>query len=140
MNKIELIGRLTREPEVRVSQGESQMTIAKFTLAVDRRRTTPDGQREADFISCTAFGKIGEFAGNYLHQGTKIAVTGRLQTGSYTNKEGQKIWTTDVIVEKAEFVEPKRDGQNQTSQPQAAPAPTGFMNIPDCDDESMPFN
>lgn len=140
MNKIELIGRLTREPEVRLSQGESQMTIAKFTLAVDRRRTTPDGQREADFISCTAFGKIGEFAGNYLHQGTKIAVTGRLQTGSYTNKEGQKIWTTDVIVEEAEFVEPKRDGQSQTSQPQAAPAPTGFMNIPDCDDESMPFN
>ena len=140
MNKIELIGRLTREPEVRVSQGESQMTIAKFTLAVDRRRTTPDGQREADFISCTAFGKIGEFAGNYLHQGTKIAVTGRLQTGSYTNKEGQKIWTTDVIVEEAEFVEPKRDGQNQTSQPQAAPSPTGFMNIPDCEDESMPFN
>lgn len=140
MNKIELIGRLTREPEIRVSQGDNAKTIAKFTLAVDRRRQTPDGQHEADFISCTAFGKLGEFAEKYLHQGTKIAVTGRLQTGSYTNREGQKIWTSDVIVEEAEFVEPKRDGQGQGGLPQAASSPDGFMNIPECEDESMPFN
>lgn len=150
MNKVILMGRLTRDPEVRYSAGESSMAIARYTLAVDRRFKR-DGEATADFITCVAFGKQGEFAERFLHQGTKIAVTGRIQTGSYTNKEGQKVYTTEVIVEEHEFAESKNasmaggsDGGMQPAQssrpmPSAA-SPDGFMNIPDGIDEELPFN
>lgn len=144
MNKVILMGRLTRDPEVRYSQGDSQMAIAKYTLAVDRRfqRNNSDGQT-ADFIGCTAFGKAGEFAEKYFHKGTKVAVTGRIQTGSYTNKDGQKVYTTDVIVEEQEFAESKNASQGGGDY--TAPAPVsgetedGFMNIPGGIDEEVPF-
>lgn len=115
MNKVELLGRLTRNPDVRYSSAQdgTQTTIARYTLAVDRRmaRSSQEGQQTADFIPCIAFGKAAEFAQKYFVQGTKIAVTGRIQTGSYTNKEGQKIYTTDVIIEEQEFAESKGSGQ-----------------------------
>lgn len=108
MNKVILMGRLTREPDIRMSQGNGEsFVIARFTLAVDRRRTSPDGQREADFISCVTFGKSAEFAQKYLHTGTKIALHGRIQTGSYTKQDGQKVYTTDVVAEELEFAESK---------------------------------
>lgn len=114
MNKVILMGRLTRDPDIRYSgNGEGSMCVAKFTLAVDRRRAAQDGQREADFISCTAFGKQAEFAERYLHQGTKITLSGRIQTGSYTNREGQKVYTTDVIIEEMEFAESKSSNDNR---------------------------
>lgn len=140
MNKVILIGRLTREPEVRYSQGQKPIATARYTLAVDRR-FRQEGQQTADFISCVAFGSNGEFAEKYLKQGTKIAVTGRIQTGSYTNRDGQKVYTTDVVVEEHEFVESKQSGNGQ--QQRTAPAPVGndgFMNIPDGIDEELPFN
>ena len=153
MNKAILMGRLTRDPEVRYTQGESQMAIARYTLAVDRRFNRNNGEGEtADFISCVAFGKAGEFAEKYFRKGTKVAVTGRIQTGSYTNKDGAKVYTTDVVVEEQEFAESKNNNSNSTSSEsyQAAPSrntqsvptePTeGFMNIPDGIDEELPFN
>ena len=106
MNKVILMGRLTRDPEVRYSQGEQATAIARYTLAVDRRFKR-DGDQTADFIGCVAFGKLGEFAEKYLRKGTKVVVTGRIQTGSYTNKDGQKVYTTDVVVEECEFAESK---------------------------------
>ena len=106
MNKVILMGRLTRDPEVRYSQGENSTAIARYTLAVDRRFKR-DGDQPADFIGCVAFGKLGEFAEKYLRKGTKVVVTGRIQTGSYTNKDGQKVYTTDVVVEECEFAESK---------------------------------
>ncbi len=113
MNRVILMGRLTRDPDIRYTQGDSQMCIARYTLAVDRRfsRNNNDGQN-ADFISCVAFGRSGEFADKYLRKGTKIAVTGRLQTGSYTNKDGVKVYTTDVVVEDQEFAESKNASQS----------------------------
>ena len=154
MNKVILMGRLTRDPEVRYTQGDNQMAIARYTLAVDRRfsRGGGDDNNTADFISCVAFGKSGEFAERYLRKGTKIAVTGRIQTGSYTNKDGVKVYTTDVVVEDQEFAESKNSSNNNgggfdgnygsNSQPAAAPmaAGDGFMNIPDGIDEELPFN
>lgn len=116
MNKVILMGRLTRDPDIRYSQGENTMCVARYTLAVDRR-FKQDGQPSADFISCVAFAKQGEFAERYLHQGTKIVIEGRIQTGSYTNKEGQKVYTTDVVVENSEFAESKASASNE-SQPQ----------------------
>ena len=150
MNKVILIGRLTRDPEVRYSQGENALAIARYTLAVDRRFKRP-GEQEADFISCVAFGKSAEFAEKYLKQGTKMAITGRIQTGSYTNKEGQKVYTTEVVVEEQEFAESKAAASNNAGgfessyQPTSRPTPTqavgdGFMNIPDGIDEELPFN
>ena len=148
MNKVILMGRLTRDPEMRYSQSQNgeQMAIARYTLAVDRRFAKKDGNEQtADFISCVAFGEQGEFAEKYLHQGTKIAATGRIQTGSYTNKEGQKVYTTDVIVEDQEFAESKNanggQGGGDYSRPSAAPsgADEGFMNIPDGIDDEIPF-
>jgi single-strand DNA-binding protein len=136
VNKVILIGRLTRDPEVRYSSGENAIVIARYTLAVDRKFNRDE--QSADFISCVAFGKSGEFAEKYLRKGMKIAVTGRIQTGSYTNKDGVKIYTTDVIVEDHEFVESKR-----TSDENAAGGSRdgdGFMNIPDDIDEELPFN
>lgn len=155
MNKVILMGRLTRDPEVRYSQGENSMAIARYTLAVDRRfRRNNDGEQTADFIGCVAFGKSAEFAERYFRQGLKVVVTGRIQTGSYTNKDGQKVYTTDVVVEDQEFAESKAVSdanaggyQSYQSAPAKAPAPApisdagdGFMNIPDGIDEELPFN
>lgn len=142
MNKVILMGRLTREPEVRYSQGENALAIGRFSLAVDRRFKRP-GEPDADFINCVSFGKTAEFAEKYLKQGTKVAVTGRIQTGSYTNKEGQKVYTTDVVVEDIEFAESKASSggtSTQTSRPTPSSAGDGFMNIPDGLDEELPFN
>ena len=150
MNKVILMGRLTRDPEVRYSQGESAMAIARYSLAVDRRGrgNSQDGQT-ADFINIVAFGKSGEFAEKYLRKGTKVVVTGRIQTGSYTNKDGVKVYTTDVVAEDQEFAESKNSsagngGNFGGSAPSNEPAPSaagdGFMNIPDGIDEELPFN
>ena len=147
MNKVILMGRLTRDPEVRYTQGEQPMAIARYSLAVDRRfaRNNQEGQQTADFISCVAFGKNGEFAEKYLHKGTKIVVEGRIQTGSYTNNDGVKVYTTDIVVESQEFAESKNaqsgnggseGGYANSQQPQADA--DGFMNIPDGIEE-LPF-
>ena len=148
MNKVILMGRLTRDPEVRYSAGDNSMAIARYTLAVDRRFKR-DGDQTADFIGCVAFGKLGEFAEKYLRKGTKVVVTGRIQTGSYTNKDGQKVYTTDVVVEECEFAESKNAASGNSDggyRPAERPAPSsaigdGFMNIPDgVEDEGLPFN
>ena len=150
MNKVILMGRLTREPDVRYSQNaDGSMAVVRYTLAVDRRRgRNSDNEQSADFISCVAFGRAGEFAEKYLHQGTKIVVTGRIQTGSYTNKDGQRVYTTDVVVEEQEFAESKSSAAANSgaaytpSRPEpSAAAGDGFMNIPDgVEDEGLPFN
>ena len=150
MNKVILMGRLTRDQNVRYSprnNSQEEMAIARYTLAVDRRGAK-DGQQSADFISCVAFGRDGEFAEKYLKQGTKVVVTGRIQTGSYTNRDGQKVYTTDVIVEEQEFAESKSSAAANSgaaytpSRPEpSAAAGDGFMNIPDgVEDEGLPFN
>lgn len=134
MNKVELIGRLTRDPDNRMTQ--SGMAVGRFTLAVDRR-AKKDGEQAADFISCIVFGKTAEFVAKYFRKGMKVAAAGRIQTGSYTNKDGQKVYTTDVIVEETEFCEKKEQTQ-ETAQP--APArDDGFMDIPDDVDAELPF-
>lgn len=146
MNKVILMGRLTRDPDVRYSQTENgSMAVARYTLAVDRR-FKKDGETNADFISCVAFGKVGEFAEKYLHQGTKIVVEGRIQTGSYTNKDGNKVYTTDIYVENCEFAESKSAAeQNGVNTAPTRPKPSnvdadGFMAIPDnVDDDGLPF-
>ena len=151
MNKVILMGRLTRDPEVRYSQGENSTAIARYTLAVDRRfRRNNDGEQTADFIGCVAFGRSAEFAEKYFRQGLKVIVTGRIQTGSYTNKEGQKVYTTDVVVEDQEFAESKAASNNSYKKengyapykPEPAQAAAdGFMNIPDgVEDDGLPFN
>ena len=163
MNKVILMGRLTRDPDIRYSTGESATAVARYTLAVDRRFRRDSDSQTADFIGCVAFGRSAEFAEKYLHQGTKIVVTGRIQTGSYTNREGQKVYTTDVVVEEQEFAESKsvsdsnrssyassNSNYGQAAAPQAQPAAqpeapqmssaAGFMNIPDGIDEELPFN
>ena len=156
MNKVSLVGRLTRDPEIRYSQGESAMCIASFSVAVDRRFKR-QGEQEADFISCKAFGKTAEFIQNFFFKGMKIGLTGRIQTGSYTNREGQKVYTTDVVAEEVEFVESKNSQQGGQQQPAGGFNPQnastngpsgfnasgpvdGFMNIPDGIDEELPFN
>ena len=142
MNKVILMGRLTRDPDVRYSQGESATAVARYTLAVDRRFRR-DGDATADFIGCVAFGRQAEFAEKYLRQGTKIAITGRIQTGSYTNRDGQKVYTTDVVVEEQEFAESKKASEGNRDAgpaPNNAPGGDGFMNIPDGIDEELPFN
>ena len=150
MNKVILMGRLTRDPEVRYSQGENSTAIARYTLAVDRRfRRNNDGEQTADFSGCVACGRSAEFAEKYFRQGLKVIVTGRIQTGSYTNKEGQKVYTTDVVVEDQEFAESKNAASGNSDggyRPAERPAPSsaigdGFMNIPDgVEDEGLPFN
>ncbi len=138
MNKVILMGRLTREPEIRYSQGDNAMAIARYTLAVNRRFKR-DGEQAADFINCVSFGKIAEFAEKYLHQGTKIVVAGRIQTGSYTNKDNQKVYTTDVVIEECEFAESKSASTGEPTPEQANA--DGFINIPDgVEDEGLPFN
>ena len=132
------MGRLTADPQVRYSQRDNATAVARYTLAVDRQFKR-DGDQSADFINCIAFGKRGEFAEKYLRKGTKIAVVGRIQTGSYTNKDGQKVYTTDVIVDEHEFVESKAASQNNGSG--STPVSSdGFMSIPDGVDAELPFN
>ena len=145
MNKVILMGRLTRDPEVRYSQGESATAVARFTLAVDRRFRRDDAS--TDFIGCVAFGRNAEFIEKYFRQGTKALITGRIQTGSYTNRDGQKVYTTDIVVEDQEFAESKNaSGANDAGfAPMSRPQPSaaigdGFMNIPDGIDEELPFN
>ena len=151
MNKVILMGRLTRDPDVRYTAGENSTAVARYTLAVDRRftrREENNSGQSADFIGCVAFGKSAEFAEKYLHQGTKIVVTGRIQTGSYTNRDGQKVYTTDVVVEDQEFAEsknadsgsrPTENGQNNRSRNNQPVDESGFMNIPEGIDEELPF-
>ena len=149
MNKVILMGRLTRDPEVRYSQGERSMAIARYTLAVDRRgrRGQEGSEQNADFIPCVAFDRAGEFAEKYFRQGMRVLISGRIQTGSYTNKDGQRVYTTEVIIEDQEFADSKNSsGGDGGYQPMSRPAPTsaigdGFMNIPDgVDDEGLPFH
>lgn len=136
MNKVILLGRLTRDPEVRYTQGNEPMAVARYSLAVDRQGKKDENKQNADFISCVAFGKRGEFAEKYLHKGTKIAVCGRLQTGSYTAQDGTKRYTTDVVVDEHSFCESK----GTTSEAQATDE-DGFMNVPDgVEDDGLPFN
>ncbi len=139
MNKTILMGRLARDPEVRYSQGENAMAIARYTLAVDRRGKKAEGEQTADFINIVAFGKAGEFAEKYLKKGTKVLVTGRIQTGSYTNKDGVKVYTTDVVVEEQEFAESKRSDEVPTTNNNLPAADDGFMNIPEGVDDDLPF-
>jgi len=144
MNKVILVGRLTRDPEVRYTQGENQTAIARYTLAVDRRFKR-DGEPTADFINCVVFGKSAEFAEKYFRQGLRVAISGRITTGSYTNKDGIKVYTTEVTVEEQEFAESKAESEaNKTSSRQAtlanASSVDGFMNIPDGIEEELPFN
>lgn len=166
MNKVILMGRLTRNPDIRYSQGERSTCVARYTLAVNRRFRR-EGDQDADFINCVAFGRQGEFAEKYLKQGTKIVISGRIQTGSYINRDGVKVYTTDVVVEEQDFAESKAASANysggyqqqsyQSSAPapaqqdvQSAPAPTtrpapseaisdGFMTIPEGIEEELPF-
>ena len=147
MNKVILMGRLTRDPEVRYTQGDNAMAIARYTLAVDRRFNRNNGDDQtADFIGCVAFGRAGEFAEKYLRKGTKLVVTGRIQTGSYTNKDGVKVYTTDVVVEDQEFAESKNAAQSGGGADFASSRPTpsaasgdGFMSIPDGIEDELPF-
>ena len=147
MNKVVLMGRLTRDPEVRYSQGENSLAIARYTLAVDRRggrSNGQDGEQTADFVNIVAFGKSGEFAEKYLHKGTKLVVSGRIQTGSYTNKDGVKVYTTEVVVDDQEFAESKNsssnDGgfDNRSERPEAPGS--DFMNIPEGIEDDLPFS
>lgn len=169
MNKVILMGRLTRDPELRYSnKGEDQTAICNYTLAVDRRQRNQDGNAQADFIPCTAFGRAAEFAEKYFTQGLRVLVTGRIQTGSYTNRDGVKVYTTTVIIEEQEFADSKKDGgaadrqRNQTesgrggsgyrddqgkyhdgygSYDSQKQADEGFMNVPDgVEDEGLPFS
>lgn len=150
MNKVILVGRLTRDPEVRYSQGDNATAVARYTLAVDRRFKR-DNEPTADFIPCVVFGRSGEFAEKYFRQGMRVLISGRIQTGSYTNREGQKVYTTDIIVDDQEFADSKNasgggQGGGGYQQPASRPAPSsaigdGFMNIPDgVEDEGLPFN
>lgn len=156
MNKVILMGRLTREPEIRYSTGDNSMAIARFSLAVDRRFKRQNDQADADFFNCTAFGKLAEFVEKYLHQGSKILLMGRIQNDNYTNRDGQKVYSVQVIAEEIEFAESKaasaagsgsRPGSSyqapaggRPSPAQASPVGDDFMNIPESvDDEELPF-
>ena len=147
MNKVILMGRLTRDPDVRYTTEENPLAIARYTLAVDRR-FHKDGEATADFISCVVFGRAAEFAEKYFRQGLKITISGRIQTGSYTNREGQKVYTTEIVVEEQEFAESKSSGDNgaayyppkQTPPPAPADGADGFMNIPDGIEEELQFS
>ena len=141
MNRVILMGRLTRDPEVRYSSGESSMAVARYTLAIDRA-IKKQGEQSADFINCVAFSKAAEFAEKYFRQGMRVLVSGRLQTGNYTNREGQKVYTTDVILDSQEFADSKGESAGGGSKKQEANVDAdGFMNIPDgVDDEGLPFN
>lgn len=143
MNKVQLVGRLTRDPEIRYSQGENATATARFSVAVNRRFKNAEGNYDADFINCVAFGKSAEFVEKYFKKGMAIGLTGRIQTGSYTNKDGQKVYTTDVVVEETEFVESKSassaDNSNNSRLAPSAANNNEFMSIPDGVDEELPF-
>jgi len=141
MNKVELIGRLTRDPKVRYSSGENSKANASFTLAVNRRFKNNEGNYDADFIRCVAFGKTAETIEKHIHKGNRIAVSGHIQTESYDNKEGQKVFTTDVVVEELDFLENKSsdEGNKSNASQGSSDAGDGFMNIPDGIDEELPF-
>ncbi|XBX05261.1 single-stranded DNA-binding protein [Enterocloster clostridioformis] len=142
MNRVILMGRLTRDPDVRYTQGEKSMAIARYTLAVDRRgrRESDQDQQTADFINCVAFDRAAEFAEKYFHQGMRVLVSGRLQTGSYVNKEGKKVYTTEVILTDQEFADSKGSNAPETRQAQGVDMGDGFMSIPDgIEDEGLPF-
>ena len=139
MNKVVLMGRLTRDPEVRYSSGNSPMAIARYTLAVDRRFKR-EGEQNADFINCLAFGKAAEFAEKYFRQGMRITICGRIQTGSYTNRDGVKVYTTEVVIEEQEFAESKSNGRQNSSGSAPVTGGDGFANIPDGIDEEVPFS
>lgn len=141
VNTVILIGRLTRDPEVRYSQGNESMAIARYTLAVDRSYRR-EGENNTDFIGCVAFGRNAEFAEKYFRKGTKIAITGRIQTGSYVNREGQKVYTTDVVINTQEFAGSRNEAQEpaQKGQPMPEAGEDGFMNIPDGIDDELPFS
>ena len=141
MNKVILMGRLTRDPAVRYTQGERPTAVARYTLAVNRTMKR-EGEPDVDFVNCVAFGRAGEFAEKYLRQGVRILISGRIQTGSYTNRDGAKVYTTDVIVESQEFTESKVASDNASGSTRQFPAPEGdgFMNIPDGLDEKLPFS
>lgn len=147
MNKVILCGRLTKDPEVRYSSGDKQTAIARYNLAVDRRFKSQGEEQTADFINCVVFGRGAEFAENFLHQGTKIIAEGRIQTGSYINKDGKRVYTTDVVVENQEFAESKAASNNSYKKengdapykPEPAQAADGFMNIPDAIEDELPF-
>ena len=155
MNKAILMGRLTRNPDIRYTQGEKPMCVARYTLAVDRRFKR-DGEQEADFISCVAFGRQAEFAEKYLQKGTKIVISGRIQTGSYTNREGARVYTTDIVVEEQDFAESKASAAGSEPESKAAatesapkqkeetaanqpPLQDGFMTIPEGIEDELPF-
>ena len=147
MNKVILMGRLTRDAEIRYSQGESSTAIARFSLAVDRRFRRDNEEQTADFINCVAFGRTAEFLERFGRKGTKFVLEGRIQTGSYTNKDGQRVFTTDVVAENVEFAESKNNSSagNDFGGAPSAPSPSGaagdgFMNIPEGIDEELPFN
>ena len=147
MNKVILRGRLTRDAEIRYSQGESSTAIARFSLAVDRRFRRDNEEQTADFINCVAFGRTAEFLERFGRKGTKFVLEGRIQTGSYTNKDGQRVYTTDVVAENVEFAESKNNSSagNDFGGAPSAPSPSGaagdgFMNIPEGIDEELPFN
>ena len=137
MNKAIITGRLVADPEIRYTQGNEPIAIARYRLAVDRR-FKKEGEQTADFIPCIAFSKLAEFAKNYLKKGTKIAVVGRIQTGNYTNKEGQKVYTTDIVVEECEFAESKAASGTAQTNPQSAPDDE-FVPIPDDLESALPF-
>ena len=141
MNKVVLVGRLTRDPEVRYSSGEKQTAVARYTIAVERRFKR-DNEPTADFIRCVAIGRMGEFAEKYFRQGIRISVSGRIQTGSYNNKDGEKVYTTEVFIEEQEFAESKSESASAHAPvPQeGASSDDGFMNIPDNIDEELPFH
>ena len=144
INRVVLVGRLTRDPELKYTT--NGIANLRFSIAVNRTFTSQNGERQADFINCVAFGRQGEFAEKYFRKGIKIAITGRIQTGSYTNKDGQRVYTTDVVVEEQEFAESKSASESNAGfAPAERPAPSsaagdGFMNIPDGIDEELPFN
>ena len=137
MNKVHLMGRLTRDPEIRVSQGENALTIASFSLAVDRRYQK-NGEKETDFFNCTAFGKLADFVDRYLKQGTKIVLSGRIENNNYTNKKGEKVYSVVVIAEEIEFAESKGATDKPSNKPNVSD--DGFMNIPEGIEEELPFN
>lgn len=143
MNKVILMGRLTRDPEVRYTSGENSLAIARYTLAVDRK-IRKDGDATADFIPCVVFGRSAEFVEKYFRKGLKIAIVGHVQTGSYTNRDGQNVYTTEVVVEEQEFAESKNSGSGSSQQNAPQPSPDvgqdGFMNIPDGIEEELPFS
>ena len=144
MNKVVLVGRLTRDPEVRYSQGDSATAVARYTVAVDRRFKR-ENEPTADFIPCVVFGRSAEFAEKYFRQGMRVSISGRIQTGSYTNKDGVKVYTTDVVIEEQEFAESKAASEQNSYQASPMPSPSadigdGFMNIPDGIDEELPFS